>query len=242
MTLRSRPNRRMILQLALVILALAAFMPLRFALGFALPQTGAVSAKAVNGTVWDGNITDLRIASLSFGDVNAALRFFPLLLGQVQYRVKGMPVNGQSPLSGTISAGWGGRAVSDMTGKLTLSSHDARLPLSYLELQDVSVHFDDAQCRSASGSVRLMLTRGSLSALGLDSGFFGTARCEGDALLLPLVSQSSMERADIKLQASGAYAITMTVLNENSDIGLFLASAGFAPISGGYRMAVKGHL
>jgi general secretion pathway protein N len=240
---KSRTTSKIILLMVLaILLALAAFMPLRFALGLALPQKSPVSAKAVSGSIWDGNIIDLKIGTLSFGNLNAGLRFFPLLLGQIKYRVEGMTVDGQPPLSGTITAGWGGRGIANMTGKLPLSGGDPRLPLSYLELQDISVNFDNTQCRKASGNMRLMLTKGSLSALGLDSGFFGTARCEGGMLLLPLVSQSAMERADIRLQAGGVYSITLTVLNENPEIGPLLASAGFVQISGGYRIVVKGQL
>jgi general secretion pathway protein N len=227
------------------LLVLVAFMPLRFALGMALPDKSAITAKSVSGTIWQGTIADMQMGGLSLGRLDTALRLFPLFIGRAEYHVERIKYRTDGSLdtpslTGKISGGFGGRGVRDMTGNIPLGDVDPRLPLSHLELRDFAVRFDGSICNSAKGSVRLLLKPGPLSQIGLGSGFLGQATCKGDALLLPLVSQSAMERADIRIKADGSYEIMVSVQNESPEVGLLLASSGFTAISGGYRLTVKG--
>lgn len=222
------------------VIAFFAFMPMSFALSALLPKNGSVTAKAVSGSVWSGVIADMKIGPLALGRAEAALRIFPLFLARAEFRIDRPAGLDQPGLTGIISGGFGGGALRNVTGPISLTEFDKRLPLSRVELQDFSARFSSGKCREASGSVRLVVQPGVLSSLGLDSGFLGQARCDGDALLFPLVSQSAMERADIRIDNIGNYMITIYIQNENPQSGLLLAAYGFQPISGGYRMVVKG--
>lgn len=227
------------------LLILFACMPLRFALGMAVGDKSAITAKSVSGIVWRGTIADMQMGSLSLGRLDAALRLFPLFSGRAEYHVERIKYRADGSLdtpslTGKISGGFGGKAIRDMTGHIPLGDVDARLPLSHLELRDFAARFDGGNCSNAKGSVRLMLKSGPLSQIGLSSGFLGQPVCKGDTLLLPLVSQSAMERTDIRIKSDGSYEIAISVQSENPEIGLLLASSGFTSISGGYRLTVKG--
>ena len=228
--------------LFVLLLTLIIFMPLRFAFALAVPANSAVSAKAASGTIWNGKVADLKIGALKLGNMETALRIFPLFTARAEYRVERDIANGQPPLTGKLEAGSNTNSIQDMTGQIPIEMIDGRLALSHLELMDFSAVFAGGQCRNAQGGVRLMLKPGSLAGMGLTNGFLGQARCEGKSLLLPLVSQSSMERADIRLDANGDYSITVTVQNENPEIGPALSAAGFLPVAGGYRIVIKGQL
>ncbi len=221
-------------------LALLACMPLSFALNMAVPQNGTVTAKAVSGPIWRGVIADLDVGAASLGRVEASLRPLPLFAGRAEYRFEAIDPGKPATLSGIAATGIGGFGLKQVTGNIPLRNVDARLPLSHFELRDFAVRFDGERCRDAHGSVRLMLQPGLFSGLGLDNGFLGQARCDGTALVLPLLSQSALEKADIRIEASGKYTATITVQNDVPELGIILSAAGFAPISGGYRMTVKG--
>ena len=68
----------------------------------------------------------------------------------------------------------------------------------------------------------------------------GKPRCDGARLLLPLVSQSGMERADIRLSADGTYTIAVTLDANRGDQATLLNLSGFRPVAGGYRLVQKG--
>lgn len=55
-----------------------------------------------------------------------------------------------------------------------------------------------------------------------------------------LVSQSAMERVDIRLSADGIYTVTVTLDAEAVEQGTMLTLAGFRPVAGGYRLVQKG--
>ncbi|MFC4292822.1 type II secretion system protein N [Sphingorhabdus arenilitoris] len=231
-----------LLGLIAALCALLLFMPLRFALNMVLPSSSTLTARAASGTIWSGQIAGIKMGQISLGDMQAGLAILPLFTAHAEYHFEPMANGTAQPLQGRVGTGFGGRYVADLNGQLPLEGVDARLPLSHLELTGFSAAFDGGVCRRASGSVRMLLKPGSLDALGLNNGFLGQAKCDKNALLLPLVSQSSNERAEIRLQASGDYVVTVTIQNENPEVGLALTAAGFAPIAQGYRMSVKGQL
>ena len=91
----------------------------------------------------------------------------------------------------------------------------------------------------ASGQVRLTMSE-TVPGLNLQNGLLGKPRCDGARLLLPLVSQSAMERADIRLSGDGAYKVTVTLDSNRGDPPALLNLAGFRPVAGGYRLVQKG--
>ncbi len=234
---RNRGSSLLLIAASLIIFLV--FMPLSVVINAAIPKTASVTAKAVSGSIWRGVVADLKIGPLAMGRVETALKIFPLFLARTDFHIDRSAGEGQPSLTGTMSSGLGSSALRNVTGQIPLTMVDERLPLSRVELQDFSARFESGRCRQASGSVRLMMKPGGLSSLGLDSGFLGQARCDGNALLLPLVSQSAMERADIRISPGGSYTITINIQNQNPQSALLLTAYGFQPISGGHRLIVK---
>lgn len=238
--MRRHPLRSLLAAVA-ALLVCCALMPLSFALNAALPSNGPVTAKAVSGSIWRGVIADLKIGPLALGRAETTLGILPLFLARGDFRIDRASDEAQPGFTGILSSGFGGSALRGASGPVALTMIDKRLPLSRAEFQDFSVRFQSGQCREASGRVRLVVKPGELgSFLGTGSGFLGQARCDGGVLLLPLVSGSAMERADIRIDASGDYVIAVQIQNENPQVALLLAGYGFAPVSGGYRLIVKG--
>ena len=69
---------------------LVIFIPLRAVVG-----GEGVTARKVEGIIWDGSVRDLRLGTLPVGDVNARLLIWPLFLGRAEFLVS----RGDAPLA-----------------------------------------------------------------------------------------------------------------------------------------------
>lgn len=220
--------------LLLVIAAAVIFMPLRAIVG-----AEGVSARKVEGIIWDGSIRDLRVGKLPVGDVNARLQVLPLLAGRAQIALS----RGDAPfapgISGSITRRFGGVSVDEMKATLPVASLFAPLPAENIELQDFSVRFAAGRCAEASGNVRLTLAN-TIAGLDLSNGLLAKPRCDRGQLLIPLLSQSAMERADIRVLGDGAYTVTIFLEGDRTEQAVPLGLAGFRPVAGGYRIVRKG--
>jgi general secretion pathway protein N len=232
------PRRWILFTLLCLIGAVAAYMPLRYAL--AVSNAPGVTAKSVQGVIWSGRFIDLKAGALTFGDVNARLRFFPLLTGRAEYEISQNPILGGNGFSGTVGNGWGGMQIEHLSGTANSRSNDSGLPLAGIEFQDFSVRFSGGKCRSASGSLRLLIQPDAIPGINIDSGFLGTAKCRSGKLFLPMVSGSAMERADISVDASGKYSVSLILNNVEPLAAPVLSLAGFRPIAGGYLQMFNG--
>lgn len=210
------------------------FMPLRAIVG-----GDGLSARKVEGIVWDGSIRDLRVGQLPIGDVNARLHFLPLFLGRAQISLS----RGDAPfapgISGSIARRPGGFSIDGMKATLPVGALVAPLPAENIELQDFSVRFISGRCAEASGNVRLTLVN-SLPGLDLSNGLLAKPRCDRGELLIPLLSQSAMEHVDIRISGDGAFTATIFLEGDRADQAGPLGLAGFRPVAGGYRMVRKG--
>lgn len=219
------------------------FMPLRAGLAMVFPQNQSlVTGKQVHGTIWRGGIHDLKIGNIPVGNVQTQLRVAPVLIGRMDLTFEQIAQTAQMPLTGRLISGWGQREIRDANGNLDLSLSSGRIPLSRMEFQSLSARFSGDNCVEASGTVRLLLAPDLFAALNMNSGFLGTAQCKDGALFLPLVSQSAMERADLLLKANGSYHLTLTVMETDPVSAITLVTLGFAPVSGGYQIVMKGQL
>lgn len=227
-------RRNIIMSVAVLAISMAIFMPLRVIFG-----GEGVTARKVDGIIWDGSVRDLRLGKLPVGDVNTRLRFWPLFLGRAELLLS----RGNAPfapgMSGSISRGIGGVSINDLTATLPVGSLFAPFPAENIHLEGVSARFAAGRCIDAGGQVRLTLSD-TVPGLDLQNGMLGKPRCDGARLLLPLVSQSAMERADIRLSADGSYTVTVTLDASRGDPPALLNLAGFRPVAGGYRLVQKG--
>ncbi len=220
----------------LFLAALILFMPLRVAVG-----GDGVSARKVDGILWDGSIRDLRIGRLAIGDVNARLKFWPLFLGRAQILLSRGDAQFAPGIEGSVTRRPSGFSVDHMRASFPVGQFFAPLPAQNIELQDFSVRFGAGRCISADGSVRLTLP-GGIPGFDVANGMLGKPRCSQGDLLVPLSSQSAMERIDIRLKADGNYTATIFLSGDRLDQSVALGMAGFKAVAGGQRMVVRGRL
>ncbi|PZU07877.1 MAG: type II secretion system protein N [Sphingobium sp.] len=225
---------------ATLLLGLAAFLPLRLALGLAGLERLGVAAREVRGTIWSGRIDQLMLGRMPLGTVRAGVSPLALLTGRVRLdiaRTKGLP----DDVRGALTVGFGRIGIDDVTGVVPLGRTFAPLPVSSLMLEDVSGYFAQDRCGHAEGRVRARMA-GKFPGLNLSQGLSGVVTCDGDALLLPLVSQSGLERIDLRLWRSGRYVAEMRVETADATLAAALEQAGFAQAGATRLLKVEGTL
>lgn len=220
----------------LMLVALIIFMPLR-----TIIAGEGISARKVEGIIWDGSIRDLRVGRVTLGDVNARVHFWPLLLARAEISL----ARGDAPfapgIQGSVTKRLGGYSIDGLKATLPVAELFAPLPAENIELQDFSARFTAGRCADAGGNVRLTLTN-SVPGLDLTNGLLAKPRCDRGQLLIPLLSQSAMEHVDIRISGDGAYSATIFLEGDRTEQAAPLALAGFRPVAGGYRMVRKGRL
>ncbi|WP_313807294.1 type II secretion system protein N [Sphingobium sp.] len=234
----SRPMRMGLI--VLFALGFLIFLPMRMALGMAGLERLGVAAREVRGTVWSGGIDQLMLGTTSLGSVNAGLSPVSLLVGRARFNV--WRRNGAADdLSGALTVGAGRIGIDDVTGAVPLGRTFAPLPVSSFVMQDVSAWFSGDRCGHAEGRVRARMA-GQFPGLNLAQGLSGVASCDGEALLLPLVSQSGLEKVNLRIWRSGRYVAEMRVETADATLGEALARAGFADAGGARVLKVEGTL
>lgn len=234
-------SRRARLSLLLIFaLGLLLFLPLRIALGMAGLERLGVAAREVRGTIWSGAIDQLMLGTTSLGSVQAGISPVSLLMGRARFDV--WRRNGAADdVSGALTVGFGRIGIDDVTGAVPLGRTFAPLPVSSLVMDDVSVWFSGDRCGHAEGRVRAQMA-GQFPGLSLSQGLSGVAVCDGDALLLPLVSQSGLEKVNLRIWQSGRYVAEMRVETADATLGAALAKAGFAELGGIRVLKIEGSL
>jgi general secretion pathway protein N len=192
---------RQIFFVCALLFSLAALLPLRFALGWLGYADKGLAAREATGSVWLGALTEARFGTVALGDVATKLRFMPLLIGRARLDVQ----QADDGLRGGVTVSRHGFGIDDATGTIEAEAL-ADLPPPTLDLADLSVRFADGMCIHAEGLVKARFA-GELVGVSLTAGFSGEARCDGPAVLLPLVSQSGGDRLDVRLFADGRYRI-----------------------------------
>ncbi|WP_242123224.1 type II secretion system protein N [Sphingobium sp. Sx8-8] len=236
-------SRRVRLGLILVFAAaFLLFFPMRIALGMAGLDRLGVAAREVRGTVWTGGIDQLMLGTTSLGPVHAGLSPLSLLAGRARFDVwrdDGAP----DDVRGALTVGIGRIGIDDVTGTVPLGRTFAPLPVGSFVMHDVSAYFSGDRCGHAEGRVRAQMA-GRFPGLNLSQGLSGEAICDGEALLLPLVSESGMEKVNLRIWRSGRYAAEMRVETADATLGEALAKAGFSGAgAGGVRvLKVEGTL
>lgn len=234
-------SRRMrIILVATLLLGLIAFLPMRVALGLAGLERLGVAARDVRGTVWSGRIDQLMLGAMPLGSVRAGLSPLSLLIGRARFdigRTKGLA----DDVSGALTVGIGRIGVDDVTGAVPLGRSFAPLPVGSLMLEDVSAYYSGDRCAHAEGRVRAHMS-GQFPGLNLSQGLSGVVTCDGDALLLPLVSQSGMEKINLRIWRSGRYSAEMRVETGDPTLSSALGQAGFAGSGNAQMLKVEGTL
>ena len=222
---------------AAFLFALLALLPMRLALGwFGFGERG-LTARAATGSVWLGALQEAQIGPVPLGDVKARLNFFPLFLGRARLTLAG--ADEATGLEGAVTVSRHSFGFDDVSARLRVGALFSPLAVSMLDFDDVSAGFTGGRCTRGEGRVRAAVS-GQVAGISLASGLAGQARCAGDALLIPLVSQSGMERLDIRLSGDGRYRLELLVRPGDEAVRGRLIAAGFRPAGQGYGMQVDG--
>lgn len=218
---------------ALLAIALAVLAPLRLALGWTGLVEVGLTAREARGTIWRGELVDAAFGPVALGDLDTRLSALPLLLGRVSLSLARADAG---PFAATIEVSRGGVAVRRASGRIAAGALFAPAPIERLELDNVSVRFAAGRCVSASGDVRAMPAAPLASLL---PGLAGAARCDGDALLLPLAAGGG--RIDLRLSADGHYRIEARVVATTPALAATLEAAGFTASERGYVLQRTGN-
>jgi general secretion pathway protein N len=207
-----------------------ALLPLRFALDLFGFQQSGITARAVDGAIWQGVLREARFGRIAAGDLSARLRLLPLLLGQS--RIDFETLSRSTPLRGSLSVSREGFGVHDLTGTLPLAGTLPGLALGALEANDFSVAFANGACGSATGLVSATIR--ASAAMPFAGRMAGTARCDRGALLLPLAGQSGVERLNLRVYPDGAYRAELIIRGGDATLAQPFAAAGFTQSEEGY--------
>ena len=217
--------RRIIGFVALFLLALLALWPMRLA---GLAGTG-LTALAVTGSVWSGRLESAQIKGLALGDIDAGLAPLPLFGGTLRLGFAGATIRG------AVLQRRGGGGISDVTGRL-LPGQVAGLPIAAVDLDGVSLGFADGTCTVSAGRITLQ-PGGVIASQG---AFSGTPRCDGPALLLPLVSASGRGRLDLRITAHGRFRAALALDGVAEADRPALLAAGFQATPQGLALNAEG--
>ena len=231
------PLGRSLFFVAAFMFALVALLPLRLALDWFGLGAHGLAAREATGTVWHGALQEAQFGSVALGDVEARLNTLPLLLGRARVSLEQPEENGGFEGAATVTRHSFG--LDDLSGRLRLGQALAPLPLSSLDLGDVTVRFANGVCAAAEGQMRASVA-GEIVGVALPSGLSGNARCAGGALLLPLASRSGMEQLNLRIFADGRYRADLFVRPGDDAARDRLLAAGFALARGGYAMRLDG--
>jgi general secretion pathway protein N len=230
------PLKRTVFFLSVFAFSLIALIPLRVAVGWFGAE--GLAAREAEGSIWLGMLKEAQMGPVALGDVRARLNILPLLLGRARLSLSRDAPDGH--FEGAVSVSRYGFGVEDMTGQFRTGALFAPVPIGTLDLDDVSAHFENGQCESADGRVRVTAS-GDIAGMSLPGSLAGDARCAEGALLLPLASQSGIGQLNLSIRSDGRYRIDLILRQTDPTLAARLAAAGFQPSAEGYSRRIEGH-
>jgi len=235
-----RTTRAKIMLGIILVIALLLTWPLRAAFSIFGLQDMGVAAKSLRGPIWWGGAEELQIRGVQLGAVDVYLNPLQLLIGRVRIDIA-RRLGAPGDIAGAITIGLGHRGIDDVTGTLALGAPLAPLPVSRVEFEDLTVHFANGQCTLAEGRVRARVPA-LISGLALANGLAGDARCAGNALELPLVSQSGQEQLNVRIAENGSYEATMRIRTSDPLLAAALGANGFRAVGAEQVLRTVGQL
>ncbi|PAX09677.1 type II secretion system protein N [Sphingomonas lenta] len=226
---------------AMLLIGLIVFLPMRLALGwFGVGEQG-LTARRVSGSIWGATLSEARFGDLSLGDLSARLSPLPLFIGRARVALSGPDAAGVPPLRAAVTVSRHLLGVDDATGTFPTGRVFAPVPVTTLDLEDVTLRFRDGRCEAAEGRVRATLGAAA-AGITLPPSVAGNVRCDRGALLLPLTSQAGTEAITLRVQDGGRYDAEFSVQSTDPLLRPRLEAAGFVATPNGYRLSVQGSL
>ncbi|MEM8695333.1 MAG: type II secretion system protein N [Pseudomonadota bacterium] len=237
------PMGRMVFFTCIFLLAMLVLIPMRLGLDWLGIDDRGIAAREALGSVWNGRLVEAQFGDAAVGNVDAGLGVLPLLVGRARVAMarSGTEAGTLGDFRGALNVSGSEFGLDDMQAALPVAMLFAPLPMTALELEDVTVHFDNGLCADAEGLVRARMT-GDMGGVALPDAMMGNAQCDEGSLLLPLISQSGMEQLDIRINADGVYAAELRVMVVDDNVRERLTLAGFSPGANGYALTVQGEL
>lgn len=232
-------TRPSVLFVAMLVVALIVFLPMRLALGATGLADQGLSARRVGGTIWGGSLLEARFGEVALGDLRVSLSPLALLVGRARLAFEGAGADGR-PIMGAATISRHAMGIDGVTASLPAAALFAPLPVTMLSLEDVTVRFRDGVCEEAGGRVRATVT-GEAGGLPLPPTMMGNARCEAGALLLPMTGQGGTEAVNLRIRPDGRYTADLVLTPGDPAAAAKLEQLGFvAGSGGGYRLSAQG--
>ena len=235
----SARRRWAIAALLLALILIIATFPMRLALGLSGATDAGVSARAVRGSVWSGELVEARLGALPLGTVRASLSPLALLGGGID-----LAFSRADDRLGAL-AGWlhgsNPRGISDVSGTASMSGGLGMIPVDTIRFEGAAVRFDGAgKCVSAAGRIQLAVTA-PIAGLDLSRGLSGPLTCANGRAQAALASQSGMERLTLSFDGGGAYRAQFAInVDRDPAMAGALAALGFKAGPGGFVLATSG--
>lgn len=224
---------------AFALLLIAVTFPMRLALALAGAEQAGISARAVSGSVWSGELVDARLGALSLGTVRARLSPLALLTGRVELAFARNDAR-LGALAGRLHGG-GRRGLSDLDGAVSLAGGLGMIPVDTVRFEGAALRFDSAgKCVAANGRVQLSIAA-PIAGLDLSRGLSGPLACAGGRAQAALASQSGMERLTLSFDDSGAWRARFAIgVDRDPAMAAALSLLGFKPGPGGFALTASG--
>lgn len=166
-------------------------LPLRVVTDMADLETVGISASAVNGSVWNGEIENLTIRGAALGDVNVSTDPLSIMTGapKLSFRSNG-------PISqGAVTARSTGPRFSNLRGQIALTQLDPQAPSGAVAtFTDASLDLTADACTGASGRARIV----GMAAAGLPD-MSGPISCEQGRVRLSLTPDGDRPGPEVDL-------------------------------------------
>ncbi len=246
------PLGRGLFFLCAFLFSLLALLPLRLASDWLNLGANGVAARDAVGSVWGGVLHQAQYRDTQLGDLLAELKALPLVGGRARIQLgrndgapflsDGATATAQADrFEGAITVTRNSYTVGNVTARLPVAQQFAPLPITAIDLSDVSARFVSGQCAAAEGAVTVT-TSGSIGGLPIPATLTGTARCDGGALLLALAGASGLDQLALRFTGSDTYRATLSVRPTDPLLQQRLAASGFAAANGVYSLNVDGRL
>lgn len=225
--------------LLLALILIIATFPMRLALALSGATDAGVSARAVRGSVWSGELVEARLGALPLGTVRASLSPLALLGGGVDLAFSRAD-DRLGALAGRLH-GSNPSGISDVSGTTSMSGGLGAIPVDTIRFEGATVRFDGAgKCASAAGRIQLAVSA-PIAGLDLSRGLSGPLTCANGRAQAALASQSGMERLTLSFDGGGAYRAQFAInVDRDPAMAGALAALGFRAGPTGFVLATSG--
>lgn len=216
---------------------LLVFFPMRLAVPSDALGTFGFSAREVRGSVWAGRFVDTRLGDEMVGDLRASLSPLSLLKGEARFAFRDESDSRRIDLVSSFR----GSGVENVDLAVPVRKMFAPLPVESLQLEGVTARFSDGACVEATGRAHASVGQTVFAGVPLPQALSGNLRCDGDALSVPLQSQSGMERLTLKIRGDATYRLSFAIPEASPALGAALLGVGFKQVGNGYIFSENGH-